>query len=383
MPDRPKRMLLVGRNWGGHNRTEHLLAWLSESSSLGGIEVRVAGGDALPWRHLSWHRLAVLPANVLFLLGDLLQALWADIVFILPLNYAALGYARLLAQVGRCRLVVDYYAAAVTTLEERGGERCWIGRAAECRRFDRLAIERSDLLIVPQRGEIDAAAAMLGARVREERLRVVPLCSPDRGSTFSWRAGMQLRLVWWGVFTPLHGASIVLEALTAFRERDQQLHLTVVGVEENRSSIAADIERLGLSKIVSFRSDLRFHDGTLPGYLAGNCDLALGHFGRSKKAAHVVSNKIVEALSLGLPVMTGDGPGVREMMSGSEVLLVDRAPGAVTEALRRVAAGEVDLAALASSGKEAFERTFTVSRYRARMHSILLGDGSGRGAHGP
>lgn len=371
MPQPTLRVLLLGQSWVGPNRTEHVLAFFGGFHPSRSVAVRVACGDALPWRSLSGSALLSLPSRLLFFAADLLRALRTDVIYVLPMNYSALDYAGLLKKLGRSRLVVDYYVAATSTLADAGGERCWIGTAAECRAYDRSALHESDVLIVPQRSEIAAVARALALPAPGKALEVLPLCCEDRGSHFTWSPGSRLRLAWWGAFTALHGAETVLQALADLGERRSGLHLTIIGLERNRAATVAEIGRLGLEQTVTFRTDLSFHDGSLPAYLTRDCDLALGHFGGSEKARNIVSNKIVEALSLGLPVLTGDGPGVREFLTDGEALMVEQTPAAIAGALRAILDGDRALGDLARAGKEAFHRTFSTQAFRRRMGEIV------------
>jgi glycosyltransferase involved in cell wall biosynthesis len=67
-------------------------------------------------------------------------------------------------------------------------------------------------------------------------------------------------------------------------------------------------------------------------------DAVLGVFGSTAKSLRVIPCKVYDGLAAGLPVVTGDGPGPREMLrDGENALLVDRKdPEALVAALRRL-----------------------------------------------
>ena len=56
----------------------------------------------------------------------------------------------------------------------------------------------------------------------------------------------------------------------------------------------------------------RFGDLTIWRFLEHKCDLALGVFGQSRKAKTVISNKVVEACAMKIPILTGFSTGMDE-----------------------------------------------------------------------
>jgi glycosyltransferase involved in cell wall biosynthesis len=83
--------------------------------------------------------------------------------------------------------------------------------------------------------------------------------------------------------------------------------------------------------------------------LAGHihaADVCLGIFGASPKAADVIPNKVFQIVSCGKPLITRDGPAIRELLApGRGVYLVPPAdPEALLAALDRFCAERDELA---------------------------------------
>jgi glycosyltransferase involved in cell wall biosynthesis len=106
-------------------------------------------------------------------------------------------------------------------------------------------------------------------------------------------------------------------------------------------------------------------------------------FGTSEKARRVVPNKVYQAMAVGRPIVTGDTPGARELLSDGEdaVLVLPGDPEALAAALRRLADdGELR----ARLGANALRRFREVGTPRAVAQKMLdsmsrAGIASGRG----
>jgi len=64
--------------------------------------------------------------------------------------------------------------------------------------------------------------------------------------------------------------------------------------------------------------------------------ICLGIFSQGGKASRVIPNKVFQGLAVGMPVITGDSPASRELLTdGQDALLVPMGdPGALAQAIR-------------------------------------------------
>lgn len=123
------------------------------------------------------------------------------------------------------------------------------------------------------------------------------------------RATDQAEVLFYGQFIPLHGIATIVEA--ARLARDRPIHWTIIGrgqeSERIRAMLATDApERLTWVDWVPYE--------TLAQRIAA-ADICLGVFGDSEKAGRVIPNKVFQILSAGRPLVTRDGPGMRELVA--------------------------------------------------------------------
>jgi glycosyltransferase involved in cell wall biosynthesis len=150
-----------------------------------------------------------------------------------------------------------------------------------------------------------------------------------------------VRVLFYGQLIPLHGIETILRAARLARkdgkdqkdETDAGFEWVIIGrgqeEEKVRRMLAEEpLERLRWIPWVPYPD------------LAGQihtADVCLGIFGASGKAANVIPNKVFQIVSCGKPLITRDGPAIRELLDeGPGVYLVPPAdPEALLAALRR------------------------------------------------
>lgn len=122
------------------------------------------------------------------------------------------------------------------------------------------------------------------------------------------------RVLFYGQFIPLHGIATIVEA--ARMAADRPIDWIIVGTGQQASVISKMLEpeappSLTWTKWVPYEA--------LAEQIVA-ADVCLGVFGESEKAGRVIPNKVFQILSAGRPLVTRDGPGIRE-------LVADDAPG--------------------------------------------------------
>lgn len=177
-------------------------------------------------------------------------------------------------------------------------------RARAVAALDRATLRAPDLVLADT-GAHATWLAELGApadRVAvwhfgiEPAFRAPVLASPEPG-----------RVLFYGRGLPLHGLDTIVAAAARLGSRAT---VTCIGSGPERSRAEAAARALGAA--VTWRDEVPLE--TLPGELA-RAAVVLGVFGTSRKAAVVVPNKVYQAAAAGRPLVTRDGPGLREVLT--------------------------------------------------------------------
>lgn len=139
------------------------------------------------------------------------------------------------------------------------------------------------------------------------------------------RTGGKFRVFYYCSFLPLHGTEYVIQAAAALRwETEIEFH--IVGRGRERERIATLVKEVCADN-VRFTDWLPFED--LPSEIAQSDVCLGGHFSDIDKAKRVVAGKTFQFLAMKKPVIVGDCPGNRELLTDRhDSLFVRMADGA-------------------------------------------------------
>lgn len=118
-----------------------------------------------------------------------------------------------------------------------------------------------------------------------------------------------LTVLFYGQFIPLHGIETIIEA--AWELEGQPIEWIIVGEGQEALKIR---KMLAAKPLMSLRwiPWAPYHELSI--WIA-RADICLGIFGKSDKAGRVIPNKVFQALASGKPIITGDTPAIRELLS--------------------------------------------------------------------
>jgi SAM-dependent methyltransferase len=321
---------LAARGW----QVEELNAPLGASTadkvaaaSSPGAALDLAGKQAASWRRL------VAGARSA---GD------PDVVLVGYLGHADVHLARALFR--RSVIALDHLVGLADTVSDRqlgGGP-----KLAALQRADSAALRAADVVIVDtalQRDQLPPAV--------RPRAVVVPVGAGEpwfaagRAASAGGAAqamsvdgpppgGRPLRVVFFGLYTPLQGAATIGAAIALLR--DAPIRFTMVGTGQD---LAATRAAVGDDPHVDWVDWV--DPGRLPDLVAGH-DVCLGIFGTGPKAARVIPTKVYQGLAAGCAVVTGDTPAARDL--GDAVLTVPPGDaGALAAALLSLATDKESL----------------------------------------
>jgi glycosyltransferase involved in cell wall biosynthesis len=273
-----------------------------------------------------------------------------DVVLVGYLGHFDVHLARLLFR--RVPVVLDHLVGASDTARDRrlGG----IARQALLRTIDAGALRAADIVVV----DTEEHLARLPER-HQARAVVVPVGAPS-----AWHlaaapaqqddAGRPLRVVFYGLYTPLQGASVIGAALG--RIAGAPIEVTMIGDGQDK---AATMAAAGTSDAVRWLDWVPAAE--LPALVASH-DVCLGIFGAGEKALRVVPNKVFQGAAAGCAIVTSDTPPQRRALAGAGVLVPPGDPDALAAALLRLAGDRTELARLRRQAREVAEEQFIPER---------------------
>lgn len=187
--------------------------------------------------------------------------------------------------------------------------------------------------------------------------------------------GPRIEIVYVGGFLPLHGVPVVVEALARLEREpglpDYRVRLIGRGIEHD--AVREQVRERRLAR-VELPGTLPYRE--LPAML-GTAHVVLGAFGAGAKAGRVVPHKVYQGVAAGRAVVTGDGPGVREVFEpGRHLEAVPRGePGALAESLAALLRDPERRAALGLCGRARALEVATPERIGASLIEAMAGAG--------
>lgn len=242
------------------------------------------------------------------------DALAADVVWVPEFRHKDMPLARVLA--GSRPLIFDPLVSRWDTLvgdwrlhAEHGAQARWN------RAIDRWSLTAADRVVCDTWAHGELFVSLGAPRARLRRLLVG--AEEAFFAAGPAPAAGPVRILYVGGFLPLHGIATVLDAAARLARADIPEHefvLAGTGIDYEEARRA--VERGGLAR-VRFLGRTPYEAAPL---LFESAHIALGAFGTGPKTARVIPHKLWQGLAAGRAVVTGDGPGVREVFEDGEHL---------------------------------------------------------------
>ncbi|GAA1970973.1 glycosyltransferase [Catenulispora subtropica] len=266
-----------------------------------------------------------------------------DVVVVGYLGHFDVHLARMLF--GRRRVVLDHLIGAADTARDRqvnAGLRQPVLRA-----IDAAALSAAHVVVV----DTEEHRETLPAKHRG-RAVVVPVGAPDEW--FEQDAGPDggpLRVVFYGLFTPLQGAATIGTAIARLAGRP--VEFTMVGGGQDKEET---LRNAGAATAVTWRDWVPAAE--LPGLVAAH-DVCLGIFGTGPKARRVVPNKVYQGAAAGCAIVTSDTPPQRRAFGDAAVYVPPGDAEALAAALADLAENPERLRELRQKAGRAAREHFT------------------------
>jgi len=282
-----------------------------------------------------------------------------DLVLVGYLGHFDVHLARLLFR--RTPVVLDHLTGASDTARDRRVK----GTVREflLRMIDAAALRAADIIMVDTEEHLDR----LPGRYRP-RAVVIPVGAPSAWHLAA-RDGVRedperpLRVVFYGLYTPLQGAPVIGAALG--RLAGAPVEVTMIGDGQDKAAAMA---------AANGNAAVRWLDwvpaAELPALVADH-DVCLGIFGTGEKAHRVVPNKVFQGAAAGCAIVTSDTAPQYRALAGAGVLVPPGDPEALAAVLLWLAGNHAQLARLRQRARELAASQFVPERIAAPLLRVL------------
>lgn len=266
-----------------------------------------------------------------------------DVVVVGYLGHLDVHLARMLFR--RSTIVLDHLVGLYDTAKDRRLQ----GRVDPfLERIDRWALGSADIVVFDTEEQLDH----LGGE--PPRSVVVPVGAPDAFFVDcpDHVNGEMLRVLFFGLFTPLQGAETIGEAIRRLAV-ESSIRFTIVGTGQDHAAAAT---------AAAVNPNIDWIDWIppeqLPAVVASH-DVCLGIFGTTPKALRVVPNKVYQGLAAGAVVVTSDTEAQRRVLGDAAVYVTPGDPDELAKTLELLAERAELRAELRSRARERAEADFT------------------------
>ena len=245
-----------------------------------------------------------------------------------------------------------------TLVTDRGRFREGSPGASVVRAADRRAFRRADVVVA----DTEAHAQFFRAefQLSSDLVEVCFVGAEDRLFRTGWRPQVPFRALFVGKLIPLHG----LETILAAAGLAPEIPFRVVGSGQLESLLADRPPNVEWVRWIEYDE--------LPAEIQ-SAGCVLGIFGTGEKPARVIPNKAFQALACGAPLVTGDTPAARELLTdGKDAFLVPPGDAAALAAtVRRLAADPPLATRVAAAGRETYDARASEAVLGLRWRDLL------------
>lgn len=291
-------------------------------------------------------------------------------------------------------IVLDHLIFAAGTAADRGTDPGMRTRALG--QLDAAALRAADIIVVDTEEHAAQAREVVG-RFKDGVAREVVVAPV--GADHTWFDAREetsaapstdarlLRIVFYGLFTPLQGTTTIARALRALGEggapdgsEGPRFEVTLVGGGQDEAEVREILDMPEGTIYAQFGPvSITWREwvdaGDLPGLVAEH-DVCLGIFGTTPKALAVVPNKAYQGAAAGCAIVTSDTAPQRRAfhdaaLRDAAVLVPPGDADALADALRALAVDRVRVARLRESSAALADAEFSPRAVTRRLEAAL------------
>ncbi|MDX1437402.1 MAG: glycosyltransferase [Anaerolineales bacterium] len=223
------------------------------------------------------------------------------------------------------------------------------GRAAHW--IDTDSTRHADQILVDTPEQRDYFLAQFG--LLPEKIHALPVgCNEDIFYPRRKAPGEAVRVLFYCTYLPLHGAESVVRAAAGFSS-EPGISFRMIGAGPRFRPVSEIAQKLKMDNL-QFVPPVGIRQ--LADEIAQADILLGGHFGTSDKAGRVIPGKIYQILAMAKPVIAGDTPANRSLLTHLEDAYLCPAgnPGALESAIRKLAGEKSLRVAMAQAGRKTY-----------------------------
>ena len=304
-------------------------------------------------------------------------------LIIIPAMCNDFQFELLFAKLWKKKIITDYYISFYDTLVL--DRRIFpIGSKQAKKRFlyDLRVIKYSDYVLFLNKIEAERYLRLVNKTYDPHKHLIVPLIveTDSQGSLpyfnqdIEKKKNFKFNICWWGTYIPLHGLENIIQACFFLKkENNINFHLNIFGSNDHDSLPYHEIvNNLKLNDVVSIKNDFSMKKGNLSLFLKQNCDLVLGNFGSSEKSKNVIINKVIEGISMRIPILTGVSHAHSEYFSEKMIFYSENNPIEIAKNIEKIMLTSKDeILERVESSYKVYLDNFSLNSYRNNMSLVL------------
>ena len=264
----------------------------------------------------------------------------------------------------RTPIALDYLVSGADTALDRRSRSSVLQRTL--RAVDRSALRAADVACIDTEENLELVPSDL-----RRKAVIVPVGAPERWFHEPPEAPSDgpLQVVFYGSYTPLHGAPVIGEAIGLLAGGETSICFTMVGQGQDYPRTRAATGSSGAVTWIDW-----IEPAELPAVVAGH-DVCLGIFGATPKAGRVVPMKVFGGAAAGCVVVTSDTEPQHRALREAGTFVPAGDAAALAGALRGLAADPAGTherrRAVYRHAEETFRPEASVRELRQRLLNLL------------
>lgn len=232
---------------------------------------------------------------------------------------------------------------------------------------DYISMTLAKRIIIESRHHIREYARMFG--IPEEKFRHIFLAT-DPSLLYPKENGEsngEFLVHFHGEYAPFHGVKHILHAADILRGENIHFQIIGTGITYDEDMQLAESLKLDNCRFID-----RVPFAELADYMS-RADCCLGFFGDNPRTMRVFTNKVVEALAVGKPLISTKNEPIQELLTdGESALLVERGnPPAIAEAVLRLRNDERLRERISKKGHRKFQENCTLDVFSGQLKKVI------------